>query len=303
MIREFTEMPSIPTPERDELTNQLLTGLRELDPEEAFPVYYKILEEKFDSPHYVNYIMRRFLAADGENLASYGYQEALDWARKVFREKETGEGFDKATVILYLIQKGDERDIEIIPFPSLKEPLAIRVAGTNLVGHSRFTFVPLSIWFSCLPSVTNTGPQALYVQAILRQYWENMEESHILENERLVPFRDPSEIPAELLTMVVWFDEDGNPVCNVDLSKYGLSMPVIEPKPTGADPISLWNKRTVTFPPPSEPPPPPLHKDDVPTPSPETPPPNRLWLYVGIPSALCATLFVAYNMRQRNAKN
>ncbi|MCL1921522.1 MAG: hypothetical protein FWG50_10700 [Kiritimatiellaeota bacterium] len=28
--------------------------------------------------------------------------------------------------------------------------------------------------------------------------------------------------------MVVWFDEDGNPVCNVDLAKYGLAMPEID---------------------------------------------------------------------------
>ena len=50
LIREFTEKPNNPTPERDELMQQLLVGLRTFDSDEAFPVYYKILEEKFDDP-------------------------------------------------------------------------------------------------------------------------------------------------------------------------------------------------------------------------------------------------------------
>ncbi|MCL1921145.1 MAG: hypothetical protein FWG50_08740, partial [Kiritimatiellaeota bacterium] len=32
----------------------------------------------------------------------------------------------------------------------------------------------------------------------------------------------------ELLTLVVWFDDGGNPVCNVDLAKYGLTMPDLD---------------------------------------------------------------------------
>ncbi|MCL1922141.1 MAG: hypothetical protein FWG50_13900 [Kiritimatiellaeota bacterium] len=41
-------------------------------------------------------------------------------------------------------------------------------------------------------------------------------------------FEKVSQTPPELLTMVVWFDAGGNPVCNVDLAKYGLAMPEID---------------------------------------------------------------------------
>jgi len=301
LIREFTEIPNSPSPERDGLINQLLASLEKFDSDEAFPVYYKILEEKFDEPNYVSRIMRRFFDFDGRNIASYGQQEALDWARRVRKEKAHGEGFDRGWATDYLLVKGDERDLDLMSNRRWREQLAMRVAGTNLINFWQKSWSTGVCWDGCVPSVANTGPQGVYVQEILHKVWENLEieiEGHShLGNP--IGRKDGSKIPPELLTMVVWFDEDGNPVCNVDLSKYGLSMPVIEPKPTGSDPASLWNKRTVTFPPPSERPPPPPRQDDTQAPVPEEPPPNRLWLYVGI----LATLFVAYNMRKRNAKN
>jgi hypothetical protein len=70
------------------------------------------------------------------------------------------------------------------------------------------------------PSVVNTGPQGLYVHHILMKAFE-------LSGGDV---RDP-KIPEELLTMVITFDKDGNPVSSVDLTKLGLSMPVITPKP------------------------------------------------------------------------
>jgi len=295
LIREFSEMPSVPTPERDGLINQLLAGLMPLDPDEAFPVYYQILEEKFDDPNYVTQIMRIFLWADGRNIASYGQQEALDWARKLMRDKKPGQGFEKGAAVDYLLVKGDERDIDLMSNRMWRERLAMRVAGTNLINFWQKPWSTGVNWEGCLPSVTNTGPQGVYVQEILRKVWENLEIEIERGTEDWDPparFRDSSKIPDELLTMVVWFDKDGNPVCNVDLAKYGLTMPVIEPKPTGSDSMYYWDKRTVTFPPPSEYPPPKVattslsSADDT---QPVDTPPNRLYLYIALLVTLCAT--------------
>jgi len=132
------------------------------------------------------------------------------------------------------------------------------------------------------PSVANTGPQAVYVREILYRFWE-------------MAGRDSAKIPKELLTMVISFDEDGNPVCSVDLAKYGLSMPFITPKP---DPNILFYPQleyfgsnyhvpygipyTVIFPHEQEegwtPPPPPTPKAvevPPPDPAPETKQPNK----------------------------
>ena len=40
-----------------------------------------------------------------------------------------------------------------------------------------------------------------------------------------------STIVSELRTIVVTFDEDGNPVSSIDLAEYGLSMPILTPNP------------------------------------------------------------------------
>ena len=268
-----------PTPERDERINQLLPDLQVLEPDDAFPVYYKILEEKFDVPQYVNCIMDRFLRVDGDNLSSYGHQEALDWARKLLREKKQNQGFGIMTAVRYLIRKGDERDIEIIPpnLPSYREPLIARVAGTNLVCHPAVTFGP----FNVIPSVTNTGPQGLYVEKILRQFWENL-DVEARRNERLNPFE--SVMPAELRTMVVWFDENGNHVCNVDLAKYGLTMPTLDvPKPKVATASLPLDATTTTALSTNEP----QRLEAVATSNGKEAIATLPWLYVLIPSVLC----------------
>ncbi|MCL1919966.1 MAG: hypothetical protein FWG50_02645 [Kiritimatiellaeota bacterium] len=115
------------------------------------------------------------------------------------------------------MMKGDARDLDIVG-DGFRDALAMRVAGTNIINYSPpSSGMPAgSGWRGCTPSVTNTGPQGLYVEAILRQYWEKMEE------------RNTAKVPPELLTLAVWFDDGGNPVCNVDLAKYGLTMPELD---------------------------------------------------------------------------
>ena len=158
-----------------------------------------------------------------------------------------------------------------------KTLLAMRVAGTNIINYVQY---PGGFWergwYCCIPSVTNTGPQGLYVENILRQYWENMEaETFTFEDgSRPFSFKDRSKIPAEIQTLVVWFDDDGNPVCNVDLAKYGLTMPEIDLPQNVRDEIlrrARSNVATASLP----------SADDT--------PPNRLWLYTALLAILCAT--------------
>ena len=240
-IRETVEEAVQPnTPEHRERWYRMVSKLETIERDVRIPVYCEIMAEKFDDPNpkYVNHIILRLYALDGSELASYGNQEALGWTRRVLREK--GKGFDTGLALRYVLLKGDERDLDVI-HPYRKDILAMRVAGTNIVNHpyfdNRLNAGPAALQ-SVIPSVTNTGPQALYVEAIIRQYWDRLEtEYHEEDTGRERPFRDASKIPAELLTMVVWFDEDGNPVCNVDLEKYGLTMPELDVpnKPKGKE--------------------------------------------------------------------
>ena len=256
-------------------------------------VLCKMLETKFDDPNpeYVNEAMSRFYNFDGHNIASYGNPEALDWARRVMKEKPTDQGFDRRSARNYLVVKGDERDLGLIASREWRERLSMRVAGTNLINFFRPpNTTGGSSWYSCLPSVTNTGPQALYVQEILRQFWETIE---IEVNERVDPtyrFRDISKIPDELLTIVVWFDEDGNPVCNVDLEKYGLTMPEIDLPQNVKDEILRRARQNVETPSLTDNASPPDDTSTAETPCATEPshPPNRLWLYLGILATLCA---------------
>ena len=238
-IREAVEVFVQPdTLERREQWKPMASKLMAIKGDVRLSVYCEIMAEKFDDPNpkYVNYLMVSFYDLDGTDLASYGNQESLDWARRVLREK--GKGFDRGISRMYLVLKGNERDIDSVTVR--RDILAARVAGTNVVNNPYFsglTHSPSVHLFSVVPSVTNTGPQALYVEAIFRQYWEQLEIDDGAESWGH-PFRDPSKIPAELLTMVVWFDGDDNPVCNVDLSKYGLTMPELDVpnKPAGKTP-------------------------------------------------------------------
>ena len=134
-----------------------------------------------------------------------------------------------------------------------------------------------------VPSFANVGPQALYVYEILkkaltigteeengmlarwleaRRRWHHskiVQEEKFGEEmvERLKTVGMPAPPPpgvcekseyfeemwGELSTMVVSFDENGKPVCSVDLAKYGLSMPIIEPFP---DSYRVGEKPTFT---------------------------------------------------------
>jgi hypothetical protein len=210
---------------------------------DEFPILYAQLEANIEDITTATRAVGIFQGVDAANLASEGEKKALQWTRKylelyptevaktITRSDNTGlwsftERVRKLA-LEYLTVKGDERDIDIVSrFNSdygrvLKE----RVAGKNFfdydgivgLGNPRF-----------LPSVANTGPQAVYVREILYRAWEEAG-------------MDSSKIPSELLTMVLSFGADENPVSSVDLTKHGLSMPVITPKPH-RDFFHRWNE-------------------------------------------------------------
>jgi len=213
-----------------------------------FPWFYEQLETDIEDLGKASKTITILAQVDYPNLAAEGEKEALEWTRK-FLERyppkvgETDKGA-RGWALYYLAVKGDGRDIETVSKyaeDALAQLLKMRVAGMNVfdfdcvfhysIGEPAF-----------LPSVKNMGLQAVYVREILNRYWEEVG-------------MDSSKIPQELLTMVVSFDEDGNPVCNVDLAKYGLSVPVITPKPHkdrfhwwAEREGDSWKKMTVAFP-------------------------------------------------------
>jgi len=89
---------------------------------------------------------------------------------------------------------------------------------------------------------------------------------------------------------VVWFDEDGNPVCNVDLAKYGLTMPEIDLPQNVKDEILRRARPNVEEVPltGSESPSRDVSTAETPCATEQSPPPSRPWLYAVILSALCA---------------
>jgi len=198
----------------------------------VFPECYEILKEGFDDPETVSYVLAKFAGVDGLNYATSVETEALDWTRKIITTYGTNSpeaGFK------YLTTKGNASDIELLNKYGdnrLAKILEERVAGMNLFGDPRVDSHGLGRFF--IPSVANAGPQAIYVGEILFRVWEEAG-------------MDISKIPTELLTMAVSFDKHGNPVCNVDLAKYGLSMPVIS---TEAGEHIAWQRKayTVMFP-------------------------------------------------------
>jgi len=215
------------------------------------------LKEDIDNRENADNAVSTFFYVDGKNPEAKGEEVALEWTRKILaihggmpstvnpsaRTRDTGLDILTIKGLHYLMLKGDARDIPLLnqytnaPWGRILE---MRVAGTNVIDIPKMGRFSLP-WF--FPSVTNTGPQALYVGEILYRYWEGVEF-------------DTAKIPQELLTMVVSFDKDGNPVSSVDLAKFGLSMPTITPNPKKhinwdrpPDP-SMWqyNTYTVTFP-------------------------------------------------------
>jgi len=197
---------------------------------DALPWYYEILEEKMDDYRSAYAVVDAFFVIDGLNLVSEGEQEAFEWTQKVVEKYNSPASL---LAIEYLTRKGDANTHEFLQQCGHDSPkLEMRIQGINIFESVEGRWhAPWYEKLRFIPSVTNMGAQAMYVREILKHYWERMG-------------KDASQIPDDLLTMVVSFDSDGNPVCNVDLSKYGLSMPIIDPKPDK----HYRGDHTVTFP-------------------------------------------------------
>jgi hypothetical protein len=187
---------------------------------DSFPVIREMLEENIS---YSRLAATLFFLVDGANRASEGDKEILAWMRKAI---ESDDRQTRNYASAYLEFKGsDAKDVELLRRygtvflrDDYGEILEQRIAGINVFDRgfgndiidNRITRLHLS--------VANTGLQGRYAEAILMK-------------ARVLAGMDESKIPAEILTIVITFDEDGNPVSSVDLAKYGLSMPVITPKP------------------------------------------------------------------------
>ena len=247
---------------------------------DSLPVFYEMLEET-DDPSFMGAIVCSFYMIDGNNLASEGDSDALERTRRIIDARINA--YTQDVGFMYLVLKGGTQDIE---FMSQRQEqcdamlkgyyiplLATRASGTNIFGGARASLSVHEPPF--IPSIANTGSQAVYVYEILKRYMEQevtpkipaeqsdsqptvyeIRENHEIRLENGYASSKPlggtprkpskrdsrwnhwnlaeetfAKMPDELLTMVVSFDEDGNPVSSVDLAKYGLSMPIIFPKP------------------------------------------------------------------------
>ena len=255
---------------------------------DEFPALYKRLSENMDDPKCREEVTGRFLQVDGYNWASEGEQEALDLTRKVVAMEPV-----PYSAAMYLALKGNESDIELLDQVSRIHSVLSHMPHPIDVLRGRMELnvdIRNGLPFGFIPSIANTGPQAIYVQAILekvwRQEWETTHEklvdmerrSRQKDTELLNEFDEQRETaiygastPEEersdvaekfaikrkemdqrrseewekkrkesfaiqkrldaLTAIVVSFDANGNPVSSVDLSEYGISMPVITPKP------------------------------------------------------------------------
>jgi len=259
---------------------------------------YKLLEENPRNLTYLSRIMDEFWPSMLDPTAE-GDAEVIKMMRATVDAYPKNLGV-VGCATMYLTLKGDASDLERLRNDA--DILSLRVSGTNLFednserhyrngirrrgGYTILTIMDMfgrlsKLNYYFIPSVANTGPQALYVYDILKSYWE--------QNGK-----DDAEIPAELLTMVVWFDEEGKPVCNVDLSKYGLIMPELDVpnKPKPKDRVEVK-----ASPPNREPKAKPSSVSRE-TDGTEAPPPNRAWLYI----ALLALAVISGAVMWRKAK-
>ena len=281
LVREYVELHVSRPPGHNERTNQMYPAIQALDGALRLSLYCEVMAEKFDDPNpkYVELILNRLIHEDTW-VGSPVNEEALDLVRRLL-QKNLKRGLFLRETGYYLSYKGDARDIDGMPMIEDEQRLAMRVAGTNILSRWQINWGGISF-----PSVTNTGPQALYVQDILRQYWETIE---VEKGGDYNGYRDSAKIPGELITMVVWFDEDGNPVCNVDLAKYGLTMPEIDLPQNVKDEILRRVRSNAETVPLTDSTPHSHGASTVETPcaTEQSPPPSRPWLYVGLFSALC----------------
>ena len=217
---------------------------------DAFPALYEMLGEEFDNISCLYIASDIFFSVDGihefsanlGDLAAEGEEEALEWARKILGKDIQEEPWEMKRRKYdirdwssgYLAAKGkNKEDVELLRQKGSYGRdtfLATRVAGINVFESCNTDF---GDFITVYPSVANTGPQGAYVREILVKAF-GLTGGDVYE----------PNIPEELLAMVVSFDADGNPVCNVDLANYWLSMPVITPKPDKR----YRGEYTVTFP-------------------------------------------------------
>jgi len=185
------------------------------------------LSENMADAQYCGNITYRFMWIDGYNLASSGDPRALELTREILRN-----GVAPYMAFRYLSLKGDEKDIELFEnaheFPHGHHDYS----AADALWLLRERQTENVFWCGLYPSVANTGPQAVYLIEILKKISMKKEYLSYDESEALTMFWELAAM------MEVSFDEDGTPVSNVDLAKYGVSMPVITPKPHPSIPYS-----------------------------------------------------------------
>jgi hypothetical protein len=202
-----------------------------------FPAFKRFMEDEDIPPYsdWIYYILISYVCKiDGVNMCSTGHPDMMRLTRECLAAKiEKPHWQSAAYCLLYLSQKGDAGDLPVVEKyaqlastvdfsrESASESLRVlkaRASGTNVLNLSK---TRLYCWSTneppFLPSVANTGPQAVYVYDLLKQ--------------ALAKYGDATNLPPELVTMVVSFDADGKPVCSVDPAKYGLVMPDFPPPP------------------------------------------------------------------------
>ena len=201
------------------------TKFRNLGNDVKLAAYCEVLSTNMDKLETVKHIIGQFYSLDGRDILSCGHPEALRLTREVVSRGGDVPGHAWA----YLIVKGNRGDADLLEKASDQPPKdwqlelvdALRKrAEENFVRGERTDI--LQGEDSIIPSVANTGPQGVYVYHILRKAWGV--EEYLIRDTPGIPY---PKFPEELLKMEVTFDEDGLPVSSVDLSKYGLSMPVI----------------------------------------------------------------------------
>lgn len=193
-----------------------------------FPAYKRFLQEA-PNTNYTYQILLPFVSKiDGSNMRSKGDSDFLRLTREfLIIRAERPDWQSAAHALLYLSQKGDSGDLPLVEkyatLPSKlnfakqasRESLCIlrsRIFGTNILNFSQTRYYHWSTNSPpFLPSVANTGPQAVYVYDLLKQ--------------ALDKYGSATNIPPEILTLTVTFDAAGKPVCSIDQTKYGLVMP------------------------------------------------------------------------------
>ena len=318
---------------------------------ESFPSLIRFLLD--EERRYSDFVILRVLQSDGQIPTSAGDRGMLNAMSEYVKQTADNTWFRRTELpMTYIIQKGGANDLDILQYVAQKfydfeydvpathkiesdamRLLQARVDGVNLLGGvagvdlqgepdkgwllpvsssdgagSALTMQQISADYGRMlstneppfvPSVANTGPQAAYVYDLLKQ--------------ALTKYGAPTNIPPELVKMVVSFDADGKPVCNVDLSKYGLAMPDFMPSPSSSRPVPppspVTDTNTAVEPPPqqnAQPPPaaaPATETDATDAAEPATAPSPRSWLAtlfaLGVGMAIALVLLMTLWKKRR----